>query len=115
MKPLLVLTLLALLVLPRAATAQEAEAPSLMERGLRLFMEGLMEEMEPALRDLEGLAEEAKPLLEQLQKDLNERFGDLNAYHAPEVLPNGDILIRRKEPIDPGLPIEPNPDGSIDL
>lgn len=110
MKALLILPFLALPV-----AAQEAEPPSLMERGLKLFMEGLMEEMEPALRDLEGLAEEAAPLMRELQEDLSERFGDLNAYHAPEILPNGDILIRRRDPVDPDVPIEPNEDGSIDL
>ena len=109
MRALLILPFLAL-----PAAAQEAEPPSLMERGLRLFMEGLMEEMEPALRDLEALAEDAQPLLEQLQKDLGDAVGDLNAYHAPEILPNGDIIIRRKDPLVPGEP-ELNPDGSIDL
>ncbi|MGB3406784.1 MAG: hypothetical protein WBA67_04760 [Jannaschia sp.] len=105
--------ILTFLALP--ASAQEAEAPSLMERGLKLFMDGLMDEMEPALRDLEGLAQDVRPLLEQFQKDLGETVDDLNAYHAPEILPNGDILIRRKEPLEPSPQIEPNPDGSIDL
>ncbi|MEL6585862.1 MAG: hypothetical protein AAFY65_05785 [Pseudomonadota bacterium] len=107
----------ALLILPFLAlpvAAQESDPPTLMERGLKLFMEGLMEEMEPALRDLEGLAQDAKPFLDQLQKDLGEAIGDLDAYHAPEILPNGDIIIRRKEPLIPGEPV-PNEDGSIDL
>lgn len=121
MKQVLILLLLALpcLALPAAAQTAEdtpsVEAPSLMERGLRQFMEGLMQEMEPALRDLEGLAEDAGPMLERLREDLGETFGDMNAYHAPEILPNGDILIRRKTPSDPDLPVEPNEDGSIDL
>ncbi|GIT89863.1 hypothetical protein JANAI62_06530 [Jannaschia pagri] len=110
MRPLLILPFLAL-----PAAAQEADAPSAMERGLRLFLDGLMQEMEPALRDLEGLAEEAAPLLEGLQQDLSETLGDLNAYHAPEVLPNGDILIRRKEPLTPDGSVDRNPDGSVDL
>ncbi|MEM9794994.1 MAG: hypothetical protein AAF919_00795 [Pseudomonadota bacterium] len=103
----------AVVILASPVTAQE-EAPSLMERGLRLFMDGLLQEMEPALRDLEGLAENAAPLLEELQRDLNETLGDLNAYGPPEILPNGDIIIRRRVPLDPELPV-PNPDGSFDL
>lgn len=106
--------ILALLAAP--ASAQDAEPDSLMERGLRLFMDGLMEEMEPALRDLEGIARNAAPLLEELQKELGDTLSELDAYHPPEFLPNGDILIRRKEPLDPDLPMpEPNADGSIDL
>lgn len=29
---------------------------------------------------------------------LTEMLGDLSGWHAPEVLPNGDILIRRRQP-----------------
>ena len=47
-------------------------------------MKGLIDEMEPAVNGLEGFLE------------------DLNSYHAPEVLPNGDIIIRRKTPEERG-------------
>ncbi|WP_371154863.1 hypothetical protein [Jannaschia sp. 2305UL9-9] len=126
MKQLLALPFLALPagILPMTAlplAAQEAEAPSVMERGLRLFLDGLVEEMEPMLRDLGELAEETAPMLDQLRDDLGERFGDMSAYHAPEILPNGDILIRRREqPLEapgtePETQITPNADGSVDL
>ena len=61
----------------------------------------------------EGFAEGMKPLMEQLA----DKMSDLNAYHAPEVLPNGDIIIRRKPKTDDAPDEEPkvNPDGSIDL
>ena len=55
----------------------------LMGQALELFMEGLVQEMEPALQDLTGLLD------------------DFDAYHLPEVLPNGDIIIRRKRPDEP--------------
>ena len=45
-----------------------------------------MAEMEPALEDLQGFVD------------------NLNAYHPPEILPNGDILIRRKTPEEMGAP-----------
>ncbi|MEM7641822.1 MAG: hypothetical protein AAF366_04780 [Pseudomonadota bacterium] len=110
MRALLILPFLAL---PAAAQETGTDGPSLMQRGLKLFMEGFMDEMEPTLRELEDLAEGAAPLLERLQTQLGEVIGDLDTYHAPEILPNGDILIRRKEPLPDG--VTENPDGSIDL
>ncbi len=43
---------------------------------------------------LDQLTEQILPLLEEL----GEKVGELSEYHAPEVLPNGDIIIRRKTP-----------------
>ena len=43
---------------------------------------------------LDKLTEEVLPLLEKL----GEKVGEISEYHAPEVLPNGDIIIRRKIP-----------------
>lgn len=105
--------LITLTALP--ATAQQAD-DSLMERGLRLFMEGLMQEMEPTIRDLEGLAQDAAPFLREMQRSLGEVVEDFDAYAAPEILPNGDIIIRRKEPLKPTEPeVETGEDGAIDL
>ena len=58
------------------------EGFSLLEEGTKLLLRGLMSEMEPALRELQGALRE------------------LDAYHPPEVLPNGDIIIRRKQPLE---------------
>ncbi len=109
------------LAIPLPASAQEAvppgaEAPptETMERGLRLFMDGLRDEMEPALRNLQDMARDAAPMMRQLQDSLGHVVDDLDAYAAPEIQPNGDILIRRREPLPVGEP-EPNADGSIDL
>jgi len=62
----------------------EPQGRDLMSEALRLFMRGLLEEMEPAIDDFSALLD------------------NFDAYHAPEVLPNGDIIIRRKTPIEPG-------------
>jgi hypothetical protein len=43
---------------------------------------------------LDKLTEEVLPLL----KELGEKVGEVSEYQAPEVLPNGDIIIRRKKP-----------------
>ena len=71
------------------------EGFSLLEEGTKLLLRGLLSQMEPALRELQGALEE------------------LDAYHPPEILPNGDILIRRKTPIDP-VP-EAGEGGEVDL
>ena len=69
-----------------------SEGLDLLSEGTRLLMEGLMKELAPAL---EGL---------------REGIEDLNAYHPPEMLPNGDIIIRRKTPLE-----EEIPEGGVEL
>ena len=96
--------------------AQETEAPeggsSLIENGARMFLEGLLQEARPAVRDMRELAERLGPQLRAFVQemgpalaDILKEVEDLSVYAAPEQLPNGDIIIRRKEPLDP----EPNP------
>ena len=43
-------------------------------------------------------------------RDLGRLMGDLTGWHAPEVLPNGDILIRRRHPADPDQSPGASPD-----
>ncbi|WP_299412033.1 hypothetical protein [uncultured Sulfitobacter sp.] len=92
---------LALVLLTVPVKAEEP--PSLMERGAQLFFEGLMQEMAPALEDLTALMEEAGPALQSFVAEMGpklrevlEEVEDWSVYEAPEVLENGDIIIRRK-------------------
>lgn len=86
--------------------AQDSEEGfSLMERGAQLFFEGIKREMEPALDDLMALAEDMEPALREFVSEMGPAFvelmgkiEDLSAYHPPEMLPNGDIIIRKKTP-----------------
>ena len=105
----LLLALPAALMLSAApAPAQEApegEGRSLMEEGARLFWEGIRREMGPALEGLRDRAEEMEPAIRDFVErmgpaltELMEKAGDLSAYHPPEILPNGDIILRRKTP-----------------
>ena len=73
---------LILMFLATPSGAQDADpgGRDIMAEALRLFMRGLMEEMEPAFDDLNNLLE------------------NFDAYHPPEMLPNGDIIIRRRTP-----------------
>lgn len=75
----------------RPANPDLAEGAEMLSQGLKKLFRGLMDELEPA-----GEAAEAG------WNDLIDWLGDLSAYEAPERLPNGDIVIRRKEPLDTG-------------
>lgn len=101
--------------------ADDKEGPSLMEQGAKMFFQGLMEEMEPALKELEGMAEEMEPMLKDfaaaMGPALKEMFGkveDWSLYHPPEMLPNGDIIIRRRTEEEVAED-EPEMGGEIDL
>lgn len=93
------LALVLCLVFSQPALAQDDTPPgeglNLMEEAMKLFMRGLLQEMEPALNDLRDLVAE------------------IDAYHPPEVLENGDILIRRKTPEE--LEADPPQEGEIDI
>lgn len=80
----------------------------LMSEGLRLFMEGLRQEAAPLLDEMREGLEELRPMLSRLV----ELMGDVRNYEAPEMLPNGDIIIRRKTPKPPAPPAE---DGEIEI
>jgi hypothetical protein len=100
MKQIIAAPLLALML---ATPALAQDEPSLMERGAKQFFEGLMQEMAPALDELTQLMEEAGPALQSFMAQMGPKLGavleeveDWSLYEAPEVQPNGDIIIRRK-------------------
>ena len=78
---------------PDTGQQDMAEGADLLERGARLFLRGLMDELEPTFKEL---SDSVEPALRQLL----ELVEDFDAYHPPERLPNGDIIIRRKTPLD---------------
>ncbi len=87
---------LALALAASPAAAQEGREE--MRKGMELLSEGLQ-------LLLRGLADEIGPILLEIQG----RIIDLSLYEPPEILPNGDIIIRRKRPpeADPPGPQEP--------
>lgn len=119
--------LVALTTLPLAA--QEAEVPedmsegfSLMQEGAKLLLRGLMSEMEPAIDDLKSMTDEMATLGETMGPALialMAQIDDIRHYETPEVLPNGDIIIRRNSDAPtyvPPLDIEPDVEtGEIEL
>lgn len=109
------------LLLPVSAQAQEEgeRGLTLMERGARQFLDGLLKEMEPAIEGLDDLADQMGPALRGFAEEMGPKLGEIldqvedwSAYETPEMLPNGDIIIRRKpdHPLQrPDEPTEPAP------
>ena len=94
MKPWLIIGTTLAIALP--AQAQQADGPlDNLFGDLRRQLGDLTEEVAPLMEEFN---QEVVPLLEELTGQIK----DLNAYHPPEVLPNGDIIIRRKLPDQPG-------------
>ena len=112
-------TFAVLLSLASPVFAQEVETEtdqglSLMEEGARLIMRGLMSEMAPAIDGLRGSVEQMGPAMGEFVREMGPGFAsvlnrvdDIRHYTAPEFLPNGDIILRRK----PDAPLwSPEPD-----
>ena len=130
MKPVAAVLVLGLVLGPLPATplaAQDTAPPkageddgfSLMEEGARLILRGMMDEMEPAFQEMDKALTEIGPMMKEMAprlKELVTLLGDMENYHAPQVLPNGDVLIRRKVPLVPKFgPQVPGPNGEIEL
>lgn len=73
-----------------------AEGGDLIERGMGMLFENLLNEMAPEIdglsRDLGG----ALSMLGPVMTDLSALVDDISNYQTPERLENGDIIIRRK-------------------
>ena len=72
------------------------EGVSLLQEGAKLLLKGLMANMEPAMQDMGRAITEMQPAL----NDLLAMMGDVTKYHAPEMLENGDIILRHKTPAE---------------
>ncbi|WP_116130910.1 hypothetical protein [Tropicimonas sp. IMCC34043] len=104
---------------PEIAPPPEDPASSTIENGIDLLQQGgrqvlrgLQDQMAPLMQDLadevepklRALAGEMRPMFEQLSQMID----DITDYEAPEKLPNGDILIRRRPRPDPAPPEQPD-------
>ncbi|MEZ5714439.1 MAG: hypothetical protein R3D85_04270 [Paracoccaceae bacterium] len=99
----------------------EKQGTTLMQEGAKLLFKGLMQEMEPAMDDLRKFSQEVGPKFELMigemgpaLADLLSKIDDITAYHAPEILPNGDIILRRKTPLERERD-KPDTGGEIEL
>jgi len=121
MKQFFAVPLVLLLAAPSLPAQEEepGEGRSLMEKGAELFLRGLRQEIDPALEGFQGFADEFGPAMRGFFQemgpalgDLMERVEDWSMYHPPEFMPNGDIIIRRK---DDAPAFETEPGEAIDL
>ncbi len=87
------LSLAALPVQAQDGKDELRQGAELLEKGMQLLLEGLIEELGPVILELQG------------------KIVDLSAYYPPEILPNGDIIIRRKIPLEPAEPEKTVPEG----
>ncbi|MEM7471511.1 MAG: hypothetical protein AAF340_09190 [Pseudomonadota bacterium] len=76
----------------------------------------------PIFEGFEGLADSLRELFGQFEEEvtpfvdqLGDQLRDLDRYHPPEVLPNGDIIIRRKAPETTPAPETPEPESPIEI
>ena len=79
-----------------------------MREGSRLILRGLIDELGPAIEGMEDMSDEMRDALSSLtsemgpaMRDLLDLIDEIGNYDAPEVLDNGDILIRRKPDAPP--------------
>ena len=122
MKRVMVIFLAAALVLS-PAQAQDTDVDEgfdLLEEGARLLMRGLLAEIEPSLDELQDQIADIGPMIgvfvEQMGPAFTEllaQLDDLRHYENPEILPNGDIIIRRRQNAPAWIP--QTGDGEIEL
>jgi hypothetical protein len=91
-------------VLAQATAPEPEQGRDLMEEGAKLLLRGLLSEMAPAIDELQNFAEDFGPRLQLFTQemgpalaDLLDQVDDLAHYEAPIFLPNGDIIMRRRE------------------
>jgi len=82
-----------------------------MEEGARLFFEGLQKEMAPALEGMRDFAAQVGPQMQDFLMEMGpamaeivDKVEDWSSYHAPEMLDNGDIILRKKTPEEMAKP-----------
>jgi hypothetical protein len=120
------LILVAALSFPLPVFAQEEgeieEGFSLMEEGARLLFRGIVSEMDPAIEDFSALGKELEPTLELLATEMGPALMELiqtldsvRFYERPEILPNGDVIIRRSPDAPEYTPEVTDEDSAIDL
>ena len=102
--PIVALSLSAVAVSAETPAPPPDEGVDLMEEGAKLLLCGLLNEMEPAIDELQGLAQEIGPRMQMFTQEMGPAFADLfdqvddlSHYEPPVFLPNGDIIMRRRE------------------
>ena len=110
----------ALVILSIGMSPTQADEPSLglIKQNEQFFLKSLLKQLPDALNDLEALTRPLELSLRSFTQEIAPYWGDLlqkvedwSIYRAPKVLPNGDIILRKKPPTQPNV----RPLGDIDL
>lgn len=79
-----------------------------------------MDQLDEWFNLLDQFTTQAQPMMEQFLEQmgpqldaLRNQIADWSLYEAPEILPNGDIIIRRKPSAE--IDVMTNPDGTRDI
>ena len=97
---------------PAAPDGSAEDGFNLIEEGARIILRSLLDDVEPKVDDLQKGLGEALEAMKPALRDLLARIDDFRNYHPPEIMPNGDIIIRRKTPAEIAAP---EPGGEIEL
>lgn len=96
---LILVSCLSFLLTIGVATAEESstqkEGLSLIEQGIGLLFRSLTDKLAENMEEMQPLVDEWGAQAGTLLR----LMGEVRNYEAPEILPNGDILIRRKHPL----------------
>jgi hypothetical protein len=114
-----VIALTALLLATPAVAQDDTTGSDKMEDGLQLFLDGLRDELGPTLDNFGAWANQFGPALQDFMTEMGPALADMmdqvqdwSRYETPEILPNGDIIIRRKPDLPPEAEPEKDPDGT---
>lgn len=72
---------------------------SLLEQGARIIMRSLLDDIEPELGQMRDGLQDAMGAIKPQLRDLARMIDEIDAYEAPQKLPNGDIILRRKRTV----------------
>lgn len=92
-------------------TGDTSQGFSLLEEGARMVLRGMFEDLRPGLEELQSGLDAALMEMEPALRSLALMIDDIRNYDPPVMLPNGDIVIRRKRL----PPVAPEPGAEIEL
>ncbi|MEL6337569.1 MAG: hypothetical protein AAFS07_03895 [Pseudomonadota bacterium] len=97
------------------ASAQDTTTPQTPPSG---EVERNIDEMKRTLDQLwDDVVTQMEPTIDRLMRNMEtlDRVDDFGYYEDPEILENGDIIMRRKEDAPPLPPPGVDPEGGVDL
>ena len=84
-----------------------------------MFLRGLLEDIQPPLQELAGIGVQHLAAIQAFLDEMGPAFAEvidqidsIAYYQPPEILPNGDIVVRRRADAPPWQPAEATPDES---